>query len=420
MKFSKKFICVLSMCLSFCTGGLASGDETYDKLKVLIDVMEVINTNYVSETKPKDLVVGAIKGVVSALDPFSQYLENKVYKEMKNETEVSHDGSVGLHITVKNGFLTVVSPISDTPAYRAGILPGDKIVKINNRSAITMSSGEAIGLMNDKTRKKVEITVSRDGVAKEIEFNLKRKKIKIETVKTIMIEDGIVYIRLTEFNLQSVADIKKALANYQQQGMKALILDLRNNPGGLLDSAIDIISMFIHDKKLVLSTEGRIEEVKREYITAGNGVFFEVPLVVLVNRGTASASEIFSGAMQYYKRALIIGNNTFGKGSVQTVLSLPDGTALKLTVAKYYLPSGCPIDYSNEKNVKNGITPDIEIKVTMEEEIKLYAQGDVIFARGKSFNANKVEDNVLNKAIEIIKENKIVEDIASSTTLANK
>ncbi|MCA6072102.1 MAG: S41 family peptidase [Endomicrobium sp.] len=420
MKFSKKFICVLLMCLSFCGGGLASGDETYDKLKVLIDVMEVINTNYVSETKPKDLVLGAIKGVVSALDPFSQYLENKIYKEMENETEVSHDGSVGLHITVKNDFLTVVSPISDTPAYKAGILPGDKIVKINNKSVITMSSGEAIGLMNDKTRKKVEITVSRDGATNEIEFNLKRKKIKIETVKTIMIEDGIVYIRLTEFNLQSVADIKKALANYQQQGMKALILDLRNNPGGSLDSAIDIISMFIHDKKLVLSTKGRIEEVKREYITAGNGVFSELPLVVLVNRGTASASEIFSGSMQYYKRALIIGNNTFGKGSVQAVLSLPDGTALKLTVAKYYLPSGCPIDYSNEKNVKNGITPDIEIKVTMEEEIKLYAQGDVIFARGKSFNASKVEDNVLNKAIEIIKENKIVENIASSTALTNK
>jgi carboxyl-terminal processing protease len=408
MKLTKSLVCVLSFLFVFNSNIFAAGDETYDKLKLLIDVMEVINTNYVSETNPKDLAIGAIKGVISALDPFSQYLEEKAYKEMKNETEGAYSG-VGIRIMVKDDFITVISPLPDTPAYRAGVLPEDRIVKIDGKLTAGMSSDEAVDLMRGKAGRKVKLTISRNHVAEDIEFNLTREKIKIETVKTIMLDDGIVYIRLTEFNAQSAADIKKALTNYQKQDMKALILDLRNNPGGLLNSALDIISMFVKDKKLALFTKGRQAESKKEYFTTGNGEFADLLLVILVNRGSASASEILSGAMQDYKRALVIGNNTFGKGSVQTVIPLPDGTALKLTIAKYYLPSGRPIDRSKEKNAKNGITPDVEIKVTIEEEIKLYAQGDTIFTKGKDSKhtvetENQVEDKVLSKAIELIKE----------------
>jgi carboxyl-terminal processing protease len=396
----------------------ASNDEMRDRLKVLIDVIEVINTNYVSEINPKILIVGAIKGVVATLDPFSQYIEEKAYKNMKNEMKGSYNG-VGLRVMIKNDFVTIVSPLPATPAYRAGVLPEDRILKIDGKYTAGMSSGEAVNLMRGKAGKKVKITISRDNVPGELEFNLVREKIKIETVKTIMLDDGIAYIRLKEFNAQSADDIRKALTNYQKQGIKALILDLRNNPGGLLDSAINIISMFVKDRKLVLTTRGKIAEIKKEYFTTGDGEFSDLPIVILINRGSASASEILSGVMQDFKRALIIGSNTFGKGDIQTVLPLPDGTALKLTVAKYYLPSGRSIHGCDDNNAKNGINPDIEIKIGMEEEIKLYMQGEMIPTSSKDYKSiidmgKKVEDKVLNKALEIIRENKVIEKIKFS------
>jgi carboxyl-terminal processing protease len=271
-----------------------------------------------------------------------------------------------------------------------------------------MTTDEAVDRMRGKAGKKVNLNISRSNIFDELEFSIIRKKIKIETVKSIMIDDGIGYIRLSEFNSQSDEDIKKILDIFKEQGMKSFILDLRNNPGGLLDSAINIVSLFIEDKKLALTTKGRKKETKREYYTNGKAGFADIPFVVLVNRGSASASEIVSGALQDFKRALIIGSNTFGKGSVQTVMPLPCGTAIRLTIAKYYLPSGRPISHSNEKNAKNGITPDIGISVTIEEEIKLYAQSDMIFSKNKdNGNKNIIEDKALNKAIELIKESKI-------------
>ena len=279
--------------------------------------------------------------------------------------------------------------------------------------------------MRGKAGSKVKLTISRDNTLEDLEFVLTREKIKIETVKSTKLEDNIAYIRHTENNAQSAADIHKALSDLKKQGMKAVILDLRNNPGGLLDSAIDVISMFTKEKTIALTTKGRTEEMKKEYMTKGGGAFADIPLVILVNRGSASASEIVSGALQDYKRALIIGNNTFGKGSVQTVIPLSDGSALRLTIAKYYLPSGRPINHSDEKNALNGITPDIEIKVTIEDEIKLYSQSEMIFAKDKAPKSavdekQKVADEVLNKAIEIIKADKVAESIAESKALEKK
>jgi carboxyl-terminal processing protease len=385
----------------------AACDEAYEKLKLMIDIMEVIKTNYVSETNTKDLTVGAIKGIVSVLDPFSQYMEEKAYKDMKNETEGAYSG-VGLRITSKNNYITVVSPLPGTPAYKAGILPNDIITKIDGKSTSGMTTDEAVDRIRGKAGKKAKLNIVRSNISDELEFNIIRKKIKIETVKSIMIDDGIGYIRLSEFNSQSDEDIKKILDTFKEQGMKSFILDLRNNPGGLLDSAINIVSLFIEDRKLALITKGRKKETKREYYTNGKAGFTDIPFVVLVNRGSASASEIVSGALQDFKRALIIGSNTFGKGSVQTVMPLPDGTALRLTIAKYYLPSGRSINHSNEKNAKNGITPDIDIPITIEEEIKLYTQNDMIFSKNKDDEKKDIiEDRALNKAIELIKGNKI-------------
>ncbi|MDR1196386.1 MAG: S41 family peptidase [Endomicrobium sp.] len=411
---------VLSLC---CANVFAAEDETYDKLKIMVDVMEIINANYVSETESKELAVGAIKGVVRTLDPFSQYMEENDYKEMKNETEGSYSG-IGLRIMVKNGFITVVSPIPGTPAYKAGVLPEDRIIKIDDKSAINMSSDEAVGLMRGKAGTKVKVTMARDSIKQEVEFELTREKIKIETVKYTMLEDKTVYIRLSEFNAQSAADIQKALADYSKQGMKALVLDLRNNPGGLLDSAIDICSMFIKERTVILTTKGRVEEMKKEYYSKGKGEYTQIPFVILVNRGSASASEIVSGAMQDLKRALIIGANTFGKGSVQSVIPLSDGSALRLTIAKYYLPSGRPIVHSDEKNARNGITPDIEIAISPEDEVRLYAQSEMIFSKDKAPKSKvedkeKIEDIMLNKALELIRENK-VRDIIANPKLAVK
>ncbi|MCL2144573.1 MAG: S41 family peptidase [Endomicrobia bacterium] len=425
MKAIKKVIFTAVLTVFFaCVNVFAAGDETYDKLKLMVDVMEIINANYVTETNPKDLAVGAINGVVRTLDPFSQYMEEKDYKDMKNETEGAYSG-IGLRIMVKNSFITVVSPLPGTPAYKAGVLPEDRIIKIDGKSAVNMSSDEAVNLMRGKSGTKVKITVSRDNVKEDLEFTLTREKIKIETVRFTMLEDNTAYIRLSEFNAQSASDIQKALADFSKQGMKALILDLRNNPGGLLDSAIDISGLFLKDKTVLLTTKGRDEDMKKEYYSKGNGAYTDVPFIILVNRGSASASEIVSGAMQDLKRALIIGANTFGKGSVQTVIPLSDGSALRLTIAKYYLPSGRPIVHFEDKNAKNGITPDIELPVKPEDEVKLYAQSELIFSKDKAPKSkvedkDKIEDIVFNKALEIIKENRVQDLISNPKLLAEE
>ena len=423
MKVIKKMIFTAVLVLFLASAGVfAASDETYDKLRLMIDVMEIINANYVMETNPRDLVIGAINGVVRTLDPFSQYMLEKDYKDMKSETEGAYSG-IGLRIMVKNGFITVVSPLPGTPAYKAGVLPEDRIIKIGDKSAVNMSSDEAVNLMRGKAGTKVKITVSRDNVREDLEFALTREKIKIETVRFTMLEDKTAYIRLSEFNAQSASDIQKALADFAKQGMKALVLDLRNNPGGLLDSAVEICGMFLKEPTLILTTKGRVEEMKKEYFSKGRGEHTDIPFIILVNRGSASASEIVSGAMQDLKRALIIGSHTFGKGSVQTVIPLSDGSALRLTIARYYLPSGRPIVHFDNKNAKNGITPDIEITVKPENEVKLYAQSEMIFSKDKAPKSkvedkDKIEDRVLAKALEIIKENKVKEIISNPNLLA--
>jgi len=411
LKFKKLFV-FLFIITVFCSGNVYSkSDETYDTLRMMIDVMEIIDTNYVDETKPKELVMGAISGIVKTLDPYSQFMDEKAYKEMKTETQGSY-GGIGLRITMQDNILTVLTPIPDTPAYFAGILPDDKITKIDTVSTEGMSSDEAVKLMRGNPGTKVVLTIFRPSTKQEHIFELKRKDIKIETVKKQMLEDNIGYIRLSEFNAQSADDIAKMLKDLSKDGMTALILDLRNNPGGLLDSAVDICSLFIAENSLVVSTKGRDKALEQHYNTKKKPLYPDLPVAVLINRGSASASEIVSGTLQDYKRALIIGGNSFGKGSVQTIIPLSDGNALRLTIAKYYLPSGRTIAQRTEKkDIKRGLDPDIKIEVSPETEGKLYVQSEKIKVKDSDKKEPQIKDDVLETAVAVIKAKKIEEYI---------
>ena len=407
----KVFITAL-FCFVFLNNIYAKSDTTYDELRKMIDIMEIIDNKYVEERENKDLVIGAIRGLVRTLDPYSQYMTEKDYKEMKTETQGSF-GGVGIRITIQNNELTVVTPMPDTPAYYAGILPEDKIIKIDDKSTQDITSDEAVKLMRGNPGTKVVLTIYRPSTKEELTFTIIRKKIKIETVKKKMLEDNIGYIRLSEFNAQSYNDVSSMLKELSKENMKAFILDLRNNPGGLLDSAINICSLFIKEDSLVVSTKCKDKTMEQYYYTQKKPDYSNIPVVVLINRGSASASEIVTGTLQDYKRALVIGSNSFGKGTVQTILPLSDGSALRLTIAKYCLPSGRMISHSdNKKDKKNGVTPDVYIEVSPETEGKLYMQAE---SEGTPKNKDKkeevVRDEVLDTAIKIIKANKVSEYI---------
>jgi carboxyl-terminal processing protease len=413
----KKIFILLTATVLFCTATYvvlppvrASVDRTYDQLRLLVDVMGLVQENYVEVKDSKDLIVGAIHGMVRTLDPFSQFMEPESYKEMKTETE-GQFGGLGIRISVKNEWLTVITPLLGTPAYRIGILPDDRIVKIEGKVTQGMSIEDAVKQLRGTPGTKVAITIVREGVKEPIDFNITREIIKIETIRSKMLRDGIGYIQLTEFSATSDKDLRAALDMLAKKNMKGLILDLRNNPGGLLDVAVDVCKEFVGDGKLIVYTQGRRAESRRDYVTQGKAPYGKLPMVVLVNRGSASGSEIVAGAMQDLKRALIVGTTTFGKGSVQSVFPMQEGNALRLTTAKYYTPSGRSI-HRDEKTGKGGIKPDIIIEVPREIEAKLYIQAEEIFAPGKQPESavkkqDRVEDVALERAIELLKAQEI-------------
>jgi carboxyl-terminal processing protease len=413
----KKIIVLLATTVLFCAVSYvalpplkAVVDKTYDQLRLLVDVMGLIQENYVEMKDSKDLIVGAIHGMVRTLDPFSQFMEPDSYKEMKTETE-GQFGGLGIRISIKNEWLTVITPLLGTPAYKIGILPDDKIVKIEGKTTQGMSIEDAVKQLRGAPGTRVTITIAREGVKEPIDFTITREIIKIETIRSKMLRDGIGYIQLTEFSAASEKDLRKALDTLSKQNMKGLILDLRNNPGGLLDVAVDVCKEFVGDGKLIVYTQGRRPESRRDYITQGKAPYGKLPMIVLVNRGSASGSEIVAGAMQDLKRALIVGTTTFGKGSVQSVFPMQEGNALRLTTAKYYTPSGRSI-HRDEKTGKGGISPDVIIEVPREVEAKLYIQSEEIFAPGKEpepaiKKQERVEDVALERALQLLKAQEI-------------
>jgi len=387
-------------------------DELYRQVELFSNTLAILQSDYVDEVKPKDLIYGALKGMISSLDPHSQFMDPETYNELKVDTEGKF-GGLGIEITVKDGLLTVVTPIEDTPAWKAGIKANDRIVKINNEITREMTLIDAVKKMRGKPGEAVNLTVLRESEKKILEFKIVRGIIKIRDIKEARIlEDGIGYIRLVEFSENTSQDMNSALETLSKANMNALVLDLRNNPGGLLDSAVKVTEKFIEKGKMVVYTKGRKASQNLEFISRASKPILNIPMVVLVNEGSASGSEIVAGALQDYKRAIIVGMKSFGKGSVQTVLPLNDGSALRLTTSKYFTPLGKVIH-------GNGVIPDIvveagKIEIANKEELKTEKAEDVFEEiekkemQGKEDKTKEYKsDNQLMRAVDILKAIKI-------------
>lgn len=335
--------------------------ETYEELRTFSEVLTQVQKHYVDETKVKDLVQGAIRGMLSTLDPHSAYMTPEMYKEMQVETK-GEFGGVGIQIGVKENRLAVISPIEGTPAHRAGIKAGDFITKVNDEPTKDLTLMDAVQKMRGPKGTKVNLTIQREGTADPLAFSLVRDTIKIESVKFKVLDNTIGYVRLTQFQEATGRDLSRALKQFKEQKVQGTILDLRNNPGGLLTAAVDVSEQFVGNGKLIVYTKGR-EGKKDEWFSKTKETLEDSPMIILVNEGSASASEIVAGALQDWGRAVIVGTTSFGKGSVQTILPLGDGSGLRLTTAKYYTPKGRSIQ-------STGITPDIVVKLQTQTVAK--------------------------------------------------
>ncbi|HXY54523.1 MAG TPA: S41 family peptidase [Nitrospirota bacterium] len=343
-------------------GMVQAKPDTYEELKEFTQALELVKHNYVEDPDSKELMEGAIRGMISNLDPHSSYMPERAFKEMNMDIKGEFQG-VGIQIGVKNQQLTIIAPIEDTPGFRAGLAAGDKILKINDEWTKDMTIEQAVDKMRGPRGTQVRLMILREGWDKPREFKITRDLIKVVSVKSKMLDDEMGYLKIIQFQGQTGQEVDKALKALEAKGMKKLVLDMRNNPGGILDASVDVSSMFLPKDKLVVYLQGRQASDRRDYLTSGAWMSRGYPVVVLVNTGSASASEIVAGALQDSKRALIVGTQTFGKGSVQTVFPLEGGGGIRLTTAKYYTPSGRSI-----QNV--GITPDIEVKLPTVKEAK--------------------------------------------------
>jgi carboxyl-terminal processing protease len=377
-------------------GSVASKSQengaTYEHLKLFTEVLSIVQNQYVDEVPPKELIYNAIKGTLRGLDPHSAFLDPDSYREMQVETTGSF-GGLGIEITLRDDLLTVVAPIEGTPAHRAGLQPGDRIVKIDGLSTKDMQLAEAVKRMRGKPGTKVTITVLREGWPEPRDVEIVREQIRVQSVRTHDLGQGIGYLRIRQFQEQTAHDVEAALERFVKNGTRALVLDLRNNPGGLLTAAVEVAEKFLEDGKLVVYTEGRVRNQNMRFAAHARKSYTELPLVVLVNHGSASASEIVAGALQDYGRAILVGTTTFGKGSVQTVIPLSDGSGLRLTTAKYYTPKGRSIHGT-------GITPDIVVEVPKETAQRPPALDPVEELK---------KDVQLQRALDVIKAMRVLE-----------
>jgi len=385
----------------------SSDQDLYENLEIFSDVINLVQQEYVDEQSPKDIIYGALEGMLEALDPYSQFLPPDMYQELKVETEGKF-GGIGIVIAIKDGVLTIISPLEGTPGYEAGLQAGDRIVKIEQKSTKGITLMEAVKKLRGKPKTEVAITILRESEQRLIDFKIARDIIKIESIKEAQVITGhIGYIKILEFQENTLPDFKKALNKLVEEKIDGLILDLRNNPGGLLDVAVGVTSEFLPKGKLIVYTKGRNAKQDMEFKSKG-GTFLKKPLIVLINKGSASGSEILAGAVQDNNRALIIGQPSFGKASVQTIIPLKDGSALRLTTAHYYTPNGSLI---HEK----GIQPDILIdKMAKKPSVKKEnnkINAEKIFKeieKGKETISVKQEekkkiDSQLEQAIDIMK-----------------
>jgi carboxyl-terminal processing protease len=358
-------------------------DSGYSQIAIFAKAVQLIRQDYVdgNKTSYHDLITAALKGMLGSLDPHSQFMDPDDFRDMQEDTRSRFNG-LGIEVAIKNSLPTVVTPMEDTPAARAGILSGDQILKINGASTERMDLQDVINHLRGSPGQKITLTTIRPSTKEVKDYTLERAEIKVQSVKGVRLLDPelsgsfkIAYVRLIQFNEPTADELGKALDELQKQGMEALILDLRNNPGGLLNSAVDVCGQFLPPNTRVVSTQGRVSSQQRDYSTSS--VAKErpnFPMAVLVNEGSASGAEIVSGALKDLRRAVIVGETTFGKGSVQNVMQLPDGSALRFTTAKYYTPSKQVIH-------GNGVTPNIRVPMNPEQERLLFAarsSGDTI------------------------------------------
>ncbi len=350
-----------------------------EELRAFTEVFGAIKSNYVEPVEDKRLITEAINGMLSGLDPHSAYLDAEAFRDLQVGTQ-GQFGGLGIEVGMEDGFVKVVSPIEDTPAFRAGIKPGDLIIKLDDTPVKGMTLNDAVKRMRGKPNTQITLTISRKGEAKPIVVTLTRAIIKVQSVKSRVIEPGYAWVRVSQFQEGTAEALVRHLENLFRQGpLKGLVLDLRNDPGGLLYGAVAISAAFLPQKALVVSTDGRAEDARRKYVASADdyarggrddvlkslpAAAKNVPMVVLVNAGSASASEIVAGALQDHRRAVVMGTQTFGKGSVQTIMPLGNNTAIKLTTARYYTPSGRSIQ-------AKGITPDIIVEEPGEQQARL-------------------------------------------------
>lgn len=361
--FAVAFFLGLALRPTLPVSAASSDDDLYKELKLFSQVLDLVQRSYVKEVTPKELIYGAIQGMLSNLDAHSSFLKPDDYKELQIETKGSFTG-IGIEITIRDGILTVVAPIEGTPAWKAGLKSGDKIIKINGKPTKGMSLIEAVKLLRGPKGTKVTISILRKGWSELKDITLVRDVIPIKSVRAYTIEPGYGYIRITNFQEKTPRELIKALEKLEKENkpMKGLIIDLRNNPGGLLDAAVRVADEFL-DHGLIVYTKGRLKQQDLRFEATPNKRKHPYPIVVLVNEGSASASEIVAGALQDQHRAILVGTRTFGKGSVQTIIPLPDGSAVRLTTAQYYTPSGRSIQ-------AKGIEPDVVVPLLEPECLK--------------------------------------------------
>ena len=376
---TKNIIIILSVIISFFYNPAHSQnlDKLYEKIDLFSEVLEKINNEYVDEIDQSEVMDSAINGVLQSLDPYSAYMNPEIYEEMQTETS-GEFGGLGIEVTMEAGVVKIITPIDDTPASRAGVKAGDYIVRINGEQVQGKTLMEAVNLMRGPVNTSIEITIRRKGLKKAKIFKIKREIIEIKSVASKLIEKEIGYLRLRAFNENSSDQLKKEISKLEKkENLLGYIFDLRNNPGGLLSQAIQISDFFLDDGEIV-STKGRKSRENRKFFAKKGDKINGKPLIVLINNGSASAAEIVAGALQDQKRAILLGESTFGKGSVQSIIPLKNKGAIRLTISKYYLPSGKSIS-------EIGVSPDIMVEESEE-----------------NFVINTDSDNQLNYAIKLL------------------
>src|SRR5215831_1322505 len=381
-------------------------DTGYSQIAIFAKAVQLIRQDYVdgNKTSYHDLITAALKGMLSSLDPHSQFMDQDDFRDMQEDTRSRFNG-LGIEVAIKSGLPTVVTPMEDTPAARAGILSGDQILKINGTSTERMDLQDVINHLRGSPGQKISLTLIRPSTKEVKDYQLERAEIKVQSVKGAKLLDPdltgafkIAYVRLIQFNEPTADELSKALDDLQKQGMQALILDLRNNPGGLLNSAVDVCAQFLPPNTKVVSTQGRVASQQHDYSTSAvKKDRPNFPMGLLVNEGSASGAEIVAGALKDLHRAVLIGETTFGKGSVQNVLQLPDGSAVRFTTAKYYTPSRQVIQ-------GNGVTPNIRVGMTAEQERALYALRNAGNTKPEDeTNIIKTKDPQMLRAIDALK-----------------